>query len=352
MLYVKIKKEFENFKIDVEFEVNGEVLALFGASGCGKSMTLKCIAGVEKPDHGLIILNGKVLFDSKKKINLTPQSREVGLLFQNYALFPNMSLKQNIAIAIPKNTNNMEKIIRNKIEDFSLEGLEDNYPHELSGGQQQRVALARMLVNNPKILMLDEPFSALDEHLRWQMEHKLKDILKGHKGSTLYVSHDKDEVFRICDKIAVFNNGRIEEINTKSNLLYNPKTYTTAMLTGCKNIFSAKKIGANRVYLPDLDIELASSNIVSNDLKYIGIYPHKLKITSDNKKENAFKFRIVNIINNLFSYTVTLVPVNLEDKNLKHQIYMEISEYKFEEIKNKKLVFLYFDKEDILLLSN
>ena len=168
MLYIDIRKQLGDFTLDVQLETNKETLALFGASGCGKTVTLKCIAGIEKPDVGEIVLNDKILFSSKKNINLSPQKRNVGLLFQSYALFPNMTLEENIAISVSKNCSDKDKIVKRKIREFSLEGLEKNYPHELSGGQQQRTALARMLVNDPKILMLDEPFSALDEHLRWK----------------------------------------------------------------------------------------------------------------------------------------------------------------------------------------
>src|SRR5690554_5287132 len=143
MLYVNIKKSFKDFSLDIEFETNKETLALFGPSGCGKSMTLKCIAGIEKPDEGEIILNNRILFSSKKKINLSPQKRKVGLLFQNYALFPNMTLEENIKIGIPKNHPNKDEIVKEIIKGFSLEGLENNYPHQLSGGQQQRTALGR-----------------------------------------------------------------------------------------------------------------------------------------------------------------------------------------------------------------
>lgn len=352
MLYAKIKKEFNNFKLDVEFETNGETLALLGASGCGKSMTLKCIAGVEKPDEGQIILNNRVLFDSKKKINLLPQRRKVGLLFQSYALFPNMTLKQNIAIGVPKKQKNKEEIIDEKIRAFSLEGLENNYPHQLSGGQQQRVALARMLVNEPEILMLDEPFSALDEHLRWQMEQELISILKAHKGSTLYVSHNKDEVYRICDKIAIFNNGKIEEINHREILFNHPTTYTTAVLTGCKNISRARKISENKIYAIDFGLELVCNNIVSEDVKYIGIYTHNLKLSSNDKSENTFKFNILDVVNNLFSYILVLSSIGKDDMDSNFKIYMEISEDEFNGIKDKQSVYLHFNKEHILLLND
>ena len=221
MLYVNIKKKVNDFTLDIEFETKNETLALFGPSGCGKSMTLKCIAGVEKPDEGEIILNDRVLFSSKKKINISPQKRKVGLLFQNYALFPNMTLEENIKIAVPKNHPNKDKIVKEIIKGFSLEGLENNYPHELSGGQQQRTALARMLVNEPELIMLDEPFSALDEHLKWQLEQELISLLNHHKGSTIFVPQ-WDELYRIAHKVAVLQAGRIMALK-KEDLFNNPK---------------------------------------------------------------------------------------------------------------------------------
>ena len=157
-IYVNIKKSYGNFKLNVEFEADNEILALLGASGCGKSITLKCIAGIEKPDEGQIILDGKTLFDSNKKINLSPQKRNIGLLFQNYALFPNMTVEENIAIVIKKAKNIKQKIISDLILMFHLEGLEKHFPPQLSGGQQQRVAIARILASEPNILMLDKQF--------------------------------------------------------------------------------------------------------------------------------------------------------------------------------------------------
>ncbi|MBU5425160.1 ATP-binding cassette domain-containing protein [Tissierella pigra] len=348
MLYVNIKKEFDNFKLDIEFETNGETMALLGASGCGKSMTLKCIAGIEKPDEGEIILNNRILFNSKKKINLLPQNRKVGLLFQSYALFPNMTLRQNIAIAVPKGRNNKNEIINEKIEAFSLKGLENNYPHQLSGGQQQRVALARMLVNEPEILMLDEPFSALDEHLRWQMEQEIISILRTYGGNTLYVSHNKDEVFRICEKVAVFNKGKIEEINSREEIFNRPTTYAAAVLTGCKNISKAKKISENKVCAVDLGLEL-NCNEVDDDVKYVGIYTEHLKVSEDNKEENTFEFNILNVIDNLFSHTLVLSP-RIKDYETQ-KIYMEVSESQFKGIENKKSIYLHFNKKNLLLLN-
>lgn len=349
MLYAKIKKKFGSFNLDVEFETNEEILALLGSSGCGKSMTLKCIAGVETPDEGQIILNGRILFDSKKKINLLSRDRKVGLLFQNYALFPNMTLKENIAIGFPKKHPNKDGVIKDKIKAFSLEGLENNYPHQLSGGQQQRVALARMLVNEPEILMLDEPFSALDEYLKWQMEQELISILKEHRGSTLYVSHNKGEVYRICDKIAVMNNGRIEEINNKETLFTNPQTFNTATLTGCKNISKAKKICENTVYAIDWDLRLICNDKVKDDIQYIGIHSHNIKPCSNLQSENSFELEIRNKVESLFLSTLILANTNATSSN--SNIYMDISKenlYKYDG--SVKSTYVNFSKENLLLL--
>ena len=176
-LKVHIKKDYGSFKLNVDFETSHAPLAILGSSGSGKSLTLKCIAGIEKPDEGYIELNGRVLFDSEKKINLTPQQRKVGYLFQNYALFPNMNVVQNIMCGLTHYQCKKGSTLKQKYEEklrkvveflefFQLKGLEKHKPHQLSGGQQQRVALARILASQPEVLLLDEPFSALDEHLR------------------------------------------------------------------------------------------------------------------------------------------------------------------------------------------
>lgn len=319
-------------------------------------MSLRCIAGVETPDEGLIILNDRVLFDSKNKINLLPKDRKVGLLFQNYALFPNMTLQENIAIGIPKNRKDKIKnmnVIREKIKTFSLEGLEDNYPHQLSGGQQQRVALARMLVNEPEILMLDEPFSALDEHLRWQMEQELIILLKEHKGSSLYVSHNKDEVYRICDRIAVINNGKIEEIKEKEELFNNPTTVNTATLTGCKNISNIEKVDNNKIFSYNWNLELNCNGKIEDDIKYVGIHTHHLKICPSIEDDNTFELKIVEKIENIFSYILVLSKIETNNNSLNSNpyLYMETSLKEFNSLKFKETLYIQFPKDKLLLLK-
>lgn len=347
ILYTKIKKKFKDFHLDIEFEAKDEALALLGASGCGKSMTLKCIAGVETPDEGIIILNGKTLFDSNKKINLIPQQRKVGLLFQNYALFPNMTSEQNIAIGVPKNHINKFDVVKEKIKAFSLEGLEIKYPNQLSGGQQQRVALARMLVSEPELLLLDEPFSALDTYLRWQMEQELISILKNHKGTALYVSHNRDEVYRICDRIAVINNGTIEEVSEKADLFNNPRTVNATILTGCKNISKAKKISDFRIYAIDWNLELECNEKVKNNIMYVGIRAHDVELCSALGSENFFELTPLNIIDDLFSKIVVLS--NPSNSNL--PIYMDLTKEDFDDnFNNAKSLFVKLEKKNLILL--
>ncbi len=204
-----IKKRFSGFSLDVSLNTDGGVMGILGASGSGKSMTLKCIAGIETPDEGRIVLNGRVLFDSEKHINLPPQKRKVGYLFQNYALFPNMTVETNIAAGLSGSKEEKQEAVARMIRLFKLEGLEKRYPSQLSGGQQQRVALARILVYEPDVIMLDEPFSALDYYLKEQLQFQVREVLRGYTGDVLMVSHSRDEVYRFCEKSIILNRGQV-----------------------------------------------------------------------------------------------------------------------------------------------
>ncbi|MBQ3442725.1 MAG: ATP-binding cassette domain-containing protein [Selenomonadaceae bacterium] len=252
-LNVSIRKRLRDFTLEVAFRVRDEVFALFGASGCGKSITLKCIAGIETPDCGSITLNGRTLYDSAKNINLPPQARRVGYLFQNYALFPNMTVAQNITFAA---TGDKLSKLKQNIERFQLHGLENAYPNQLSGGQCQRVALARVLASHAEFLLLDEPFSALDSYLKWQLELELAQILK-HYGGAILVTHDRGEVFRLSDKVAVLHDGHISEIDSTRELFLNPKTLHAAILTGCK-VSRLRKIADNQFLAVDWDTILTA----------------------------------------------------------------------------------------------
>ena len=233
-LYVDIEKDLGSFCLKAKFEVGDESIALLGPSGCGKSMTLKCIAGIETPDRGRIVVDDVVLFDSEKKINLTPQQRRTGLLFQNYALFPNMTVYKNICAGARRERDSQKRnrMIESIMDKFGLADLADRYPHQLSGGQQQRVALARILVSSPRILLLDEPFSALDSHLRFMLEREVRQVMREFGKTVVLVSHDRDEVYRMSDKIAVMDDGIIQTIGTRAQVFADPRTRKGAILTG------------------------------------------------------------------------------------------------------------------------
>ena len=208
MLYVDIEKRLDRYTLKANFRCDHDTLALFGTSGAGKSMTLKCIAGIEKPDKGVIQLDDKVLFDSEKKIDLPPQKRKVGYLFQDYALFPNMTVSGNIRSGmrgLPKAEK--ERKLNELLTRFQLEGLKDRRPDTLSGGEKQRVALARIFASAPEVLLLDEPFSSLDALLKCQLIPYIRDIITGFGGETILVSHDIGEVRKLCPTLIPIADG-------------------------------------------------------------------------------------------------------------------------------------------------
>lgn len=228
-LYVEIEKQLGSFHLQAQFETDREALGLLGISGSGKSVTLKCIAGLLRPDRGIILLDGKTLFDSKAHIDLPPQKREIGYLFQEYALFPNMTVWQNIAAGL-RNASSLS--VADCIRRFSLEGLEQHYPHQLSGGQKQRTALARILINHPRSLLLDEPFSALDRPLRFRLQQELQELLQEMHIPAILVTHDMDEVAALCGQAAILHNGQLTESGMTAELLQHPKTEAGLLLTG------------------------------------------------------------------------------------------------------------------------
>lgn len=199
MLEVQIYKKLAEFDLDISFQVNDNILGLMGASGSGKSMTLKCIAGIETPDQGRIVLNNRVLFDSEKKINVPIQKRNVGYMFHSYALFPNMNVYENISVGLrARKVKDVDIVVQKVMQQFRIFELASRYPKQLSGGQRQRVALARLIAYEPDVLLLDEPFSALDEDLKKDLLQELKSELQISK-PVIFVSHDKEEVNYLCD---------------------------------------------------------------------------------------------------------------------------------------------------------
>ena len=304
-LVVNIEKRLENFFLRADFEMTCETLAALGESGAGKTLLLKCIAGIERPDKGKIILDGRVLFDSEKRINLAPQKRQVGFLFQECALFPNMTLLQNVLCAAK--TQEARAAAAAYIKRFGLSQKENLYPAALSGGERQRAALARLLVSEPKVFLLDEPFSALDSNRKSELERLLLELLEEKKKPAILVTHDRNEAFRLCSKIAFVERGKYSRPVEKREFFESPSTVAAARLSGCKNISRLKWLSDDTAYALDWGIKIrvaaTGAGVCPN---FAGFRAHYLELCQDQDAaaENVFTCGIKRVIEDAFSYTV------------------------------------------------
>ncbi|MDR3354694.1 MAG: ATP-binding cassette domain-containing protein [Synergistaceae bacterium] len=350
-IYARIKKNLGTFRLDVEFEAGDCVTGLLGASGCGKSMTLGCIAGIVKPDEGLITVNGAVVFDSANGINLPPQRRRVGLLFQSYALFPNMTGEQNIkSVLALRGGWNLRERFGSLAEKFYISGLENHYPSNLSGGQKQRVALARIMASDPVSLMLDEPLSALDSYLRWQIEGELIRTIEDFPGATLYVSHNRDEVYRLCRDVCVMDEGRAEPVRTVRELFESPGTFASSLLCGCKNYSRARKSGDDTVQAIDWNVELKCGAAIPDDIGYVGVRAHHASLAADAGDENAFRCRVLLVIPDVSSAIVNVLPDGASEDADFSKIRVETPKDLAEDIKRGDSVTVTVKPEAVMLL--
>jgi len=288
-LFVDIEKQLSTFTLNMAFTAQQAALGILGGSGSGKSMTLRCIAGVETPTKGRIVLNGRSLFDADQHINLPSHKRNVSLVFQNYALFPHMTVAQNIAFGLqhlPKSL--CHQRVAQQLTLVQMQALGDHYPHQLSGGQQQRVALSRALATEPEVLLLDEPFSALDTYLRSQMERQLLETLATYRGITLFVTHNLEEAYRLCETLMVMSGGKAIAYDAKHQIFEHPQTVRIAQLTGCKNFSGAVVQGSNSVEATDWGITLQVLEAIPDHLTDIGIRAHQISITTDPYSDNTY----------------------------------------------------------------
>ncbi len=274
ILSVDLAFQLKNFSLHVTMNEENDRIGILGASGCGKSMTLKSLAGILTPDSGRIVLGERVLFDSDRKINVKPQKRKVGYLFQNYALFPTMTVRQNIAAGVPKNRTQREDHIESMIFRFRLSGLEDRYPGQLSGGQQQRVALARLMAQEPDMILLDEPFSAMDSYLRDELQREVADMLASYEGKVILVTHNRDEVYRFCQKTYVMSRGAVIRHGTTADVFRNPENPETARLSGCKNYTRLERIDDHHGYLTDWGITITTARSIPEGTCSLGYRAH------------------------------------------------------------------------------
>lgn len=288
-LYIDIIKKLPGFKLQVKLSCGKDIIGVLGASGSGKSMLLNCVAGLIKPDEGKILLNDKTFFDSEKKINLPPKDRKVGFLFQNYALFPNLTISENIAFGLDAlSKTEKSKKVTELLERFHLSDMRNRYPSQISGGQQQRVALARAMAVEPEVLLLDEPFSALDDYLRMHMLKEMLTSLKEFNGSTLFVTHNMEEAYRLCDNIAVLNTGSVDTFAPKQDLFQSPSSLETARITGCKNTSAVVRRSEHDIEVPVWGIQVKTNMKIEYEKGFIGIRANHIKLADDSNKENCF----------------------------------------------------------------
>jgi molybdate transport system ATP-binding protein len=243
MLSVTARKRFADFTLDAVWTSDQPIVALVGPSGSGKTLTLQCIAGLMAPDAGRIAAAGRTLFDGRDGLNLPPQQRRIGYVFQGYALFPHMTVAQNIAYGVPKTREHQNRAAGGRtkeiVDRLGLSALTSRYPADLSGGQQQRVALARALATDPDVLLLDEPFSALDAPLRRELSSELSHTLRGWGKIAVLVTHDLAEAYQIADMVVLYEHGGTTAAMSKNDLLWNPSSERVARLIGARNILSA-----------------------------------------------------------------------------------------------------------------
>ncbi|MDF2949624.1 MAG: transporter related [Sedimentibacter sp.] len=348
-LKVDIKKKFKGFNLSVSFETNKEYLGLLGASGSGKSMTLKCISGIEPPDEGFIELNGRVLYDSDKKINLKPQDRNIGYLFQDYALFPNMTVEENIEAGLKLSKKEKVNIVEEMITKFHLQGLEKKYPVQLSGGQKQRTALARCIAYKPDVLLLDEPFSALDAHLKTQVQIEIMELLKLYTGEVLIVTHSMEEAYKFCKNLVILKDGNSVLFGDTKEIFMKPELASVARLTGCKNISSCTLVSTNKIYAHEWDIEI-ELNESAADIGFVGIKSNSFVVADDSsERTNIIECEIIDVIEKIQGYTI--IFTNKKSRNTASHMYFDIKKEKWNNRNNKNNLFLKIINDSVLLLK-
>ena len=328
-LSVHIQKQLPGFLLDIAFETDQTPLGILGASGAGKSLILRCIAGLDTPDKGFIVLNGRVLFDSEERINLPPRDRACGFLFQNYALFPHLTVAENIAFGIPagKSKEEIKQEIERQLIAVDLPGMGDRYPVEISGGEQQRIALARAKASKPGIMLLDEPFSALDTYLRDKQEKLLRNNLIHYQGVTLFITHNLEEAYRVCPNLLVLDRGKAIAYGRKQDIFEHPGNLRTAQLTGCKNFSRAVAISNRHIKAIDWNCHLQVVESISTSLKYVGIRAHQITFTDAENKANTFPCWLANISETQHRMTLYLKlnqPANHpEDYHLQAEVFKD-----------------------------
>ncbi len=301
-LELAIHTQVGAFRLDVEVATQGELLVVFGASGAGKSLTLQSIAGLIRPDVGRIAVNGFVYFDSAAGFHLPIHKRRVGYVFQDYALFPHMTVFENVAYGVPRQQRGgAAKRITETLKTMRLHALRDLYPHQISGGQRQRVAIARAMISDPLVLLLDEPFAALDYPRRERLRGDLLLVHQRYQHTIVLVTHDIEDAFMLGEKILVLNDGQVEQIGSRDEVFYQPRSRVVARAFGAKNIFAGvvQRCGEGAAWLQidasDLQVAAAYQEpLIAGTKLHLSIRPEDIVVVEEDEavpaafQENRF----------------------------------------------------------------
>ena len=348
---ISIKKNLGSFCMNVQFQSAASRIGILGASGCGKSMTLKSIAGIETPDEGKIIIHDRVLYHANQKVNVKPQKRNIGYLFQNYALFPTMTVEKNVAAGLKGTKQENQNRVREMVQRFRLEGLEKRLPGELSSGQQQRVALARIMAYEPEVILLDEPFSALDMFLKDRLQQELMEMFRDYKGTIIMVSHDRDEIYRFSEELVIMDQGKVVTSGKTKEIFQNPGKVEAARLTGCKNISRVKRQGEHAVAALDWGVELCTEQKIPEHVTHVGFRAHEFLPVWGERKNNCIKAEIAGSAQLPFEKNFYIRPETKEDADLENICWF-LQKKQWEILDNRGMPdYLQFPEESLLFLE-
>ena len=273
----------------------GEFLGIMGSSGSGKSTLLNCIATVIQPTGGKIRMQGADILALKGEKLAEYRGKKIGYLFQNYALFPTMTVEANIGAGVRGTKAEKKERTSEMIRKFRLEGLESRLPGQLSGGQQQRVALARIMAYRPEMILLDEPYSALDVYLRDRLQQEMQEMLEDYDGTVILVSHSRDEIYRFSQELLVMDQGTIIRSGSVKEIFADPKRVEAARISGCKNIVKIRRVDAHTIDIPDWCVSLVMKRTVSEDITHIGFRAHDFIPVWGERKENCIAAEVGSI---------------------------------------------------------
>lgn len=344
---IDLHKNIGSFNLNVQIESSAKRIGILGASGSGKSMTLRGIAGIEKMDSGLVQLGDRVLYDSASNVDVKTQNRNVGYMFQNYALFPTMTAAENIGVALKCGRDEKCERVAEMIRKFNLEGLENRLPSELSGGQQQRVALARIMIYKPEMILLDEPYSALDVFLKDYMQHEVMELLDDYDGQIIMVSHSQDELYRFAEELFVIKWGEIITSGKTRDVFDNPVRVEAAKMTGCKNFSDFEVIDSHTIRAIEWGASFQLEQEIPEGTNVIGYRAQHFIPAWDEPKDNFIKVKLDRIDELPFQKNYYFVPEGGTGTLVHWTVQGEMAEF----IKEKGIpAYLRLEEKRIMLL--